>query len=81
MNDLPRFRASAVPAVMTQGLDGSFRYPKTAYLAAIGAQVCLSIRSRRDPRKPQGFTAAWASRLRYHVIRSRSRQLSHRQHF
>ena len=26
--------------MMTQGLDGSFRYPKTAYLAAIGAQVC-----------------------------------------
>jgi hypothetical protein len=25
--------------VMTEGLDGSFRYPKCAYLAAISAQV------------------------------------------
>lgn len=66
---------------MTQGLDGSFHYPKPAYLAAIGARVGLSIQSRRGPRKPQYFTAAWASRLRYYVIRARSRQLSLRQHF
>jgi hypothetical protein len=62
-----------VPAVMTQGLDGSFHYPKPEYLAAICAQVGLSIGSRRDPRKPQSFTAAWASRLRSYVIRARSR--------
>jgi hypothetical protein len=67
--------------VMIQGLDGSFRYPKTANLAAIRAQVCPSIRSRRDPRKPQCFTAAWAGRLRSYVIRARSHQLSYRLHF
>jgi hypothetical protein len=49
---------------MTEGIDGSFRYPKPAYLAAIGALVRPSIRSRRDPRKPQCFPAAWTSRLR-----------------
>ena len=71
----------AVPAVMSEALDDSFRYPKPAYLAAISAQVCPAIRSRRDPCKPQRFTAAWASGLRSDVIRVRSRQLSDRQHF
>ena len=66
---------------MTEGLDGSFRYPKCAYLAAISAQVCPSIRSRRHPCKPQRFTAAWTSGLRSDVIRARSCQLSYRQHF
>jgi hypothetical protein len=64
-NDLPRFREefSAMPAATTDLLVGSFRQPNAALLTTIGPQVCTSTGPRRDPRDPQWFAAARASRL------------------
>ena len=53
---------------MTNPLLGSFRQPNTAFLAAIGLQVCASTRPRRDPYEPQCIAAAWASWLQNGVI-------------
>jgi hypothetical protein len=65
MNDLSRFSRGHQQYGGDDPRDRrQLPYPKPAYLAAIGAQVRPSIRSRRDPRKPQYFPAAWTSRLR-----------------
>jgi hypothetical protein len=52
-----------MPAATIDRLIGGFRQPNTALLATIGPQVCAFPEPRRDPRDPQWFAAARASRL------------------
>jgi hypothetical protein len=59
-------------------LIGGFRQPNAALLTAIGPQIRASTRPRRDPRDPQCFAAAWASRLQ--LTTDLTHQVSHSQH-
>jgi hypothetical protein len=52
-----------MPVTTTDWLIGGFRQPKAALVTTIGPQVCASTGPRRDPRDPQCFAAARASRL------------------
>jgi hypothetical protein len=67
-----------MPAATTDWLVGSFRQPNAALLATIGPQVCAFPGPRRDPRNPQWFAAAWASRLQ--LTTDLPHQVSYRQH-
>jgi hypothetical protein len=67
-----------MPAATIDRLIGGFRQPNTALLATIGPQVCAFPEPRRDPRDPQWFAAARASRLQ--LTTDLPHQVSYGQH-